>query len=136
MKRFLSILFAVTNALIAALLAVGVSVGLPDRWFWVDAPAVLVVVLLLVSSVALVKERHWSFGVVRAAAALVLLVGLGFLGGLTLALAFLSGLIGEVGRAGVVVFALVSALVLPYLVIYPSVLLVWSARNLRASSES
>jgi hypothetical protein len=136
MNRSLSILFAVTNAFVAALLAVGIFVALPDRWFWVDAPAALVVVVLLASSFGLVSRRSWSLDLVRAAALLVLLVGLGFLGGLTLALAFLSGLIGEVGRAGVVVFALVSALVLPYLVIYPSVLLVWSSRNLQASTGS
>lgn len=135
MTRFASILFSIVNTVIAALLGVGVFAGLPDRWFWVDGPTVLVIGVLLASSVALVHRRQWSFGVVRAAAVLVLLVGLGFLGGLTLALGFLSGLIGEVGRAGVIVFALVVALVVPYLVIYPSVLLVWCARSLRTSGS-
>ena len=136
MKRAAPRLFAVANALIAGLVAFGVFAGLQDRWLWVDAPAVLVILLLLGSSLALVRRRAWSFKVVRIAAGLVLGFGLLVVAGLTSAAVFLSGVLGETGRAGFIVFVTVIALVLPYLVIYPSLQLLWAFAELRSDSES
>jgi hypothetical protein len=48
-----------------------------------------------------------------------------------LAAAFLSGVLGEIGRTGFVVFVIVIALVVPYLVVFPSVQLVWAFRQFR-----
>jgi hypothetical protein len=136
MKPAVPWLFAVANALIAGLVAFGVFAGLPDRWLWVDVPAILVILLLLGASVALVRQGSWSFNVVRIAAGLVLVFGLVVIAGLTSAAAFLSGVLGETGRAGFIVFVTVIALVLPYLVIYPGLQLLWAFGALRSDSKS
>jgi hypothetical protein len=131
MRSLSHVVFAVANAITAAVLLFGVFAGLPDRWLWVDVPAVVMALLLLVASVALLRPGRATFGIVRAAASVVLALGLVATGGLTLAAAFLSGVLGEIGRTGFVVFVIVIALVVPYLVVFPSVQLVWAFRQFR-----
>jgi hypothetical protein len=126
--------FAIMNLLIAGLVLVGLFAGLPERWPVVDAPGTLIAALLVASSVALMRERSWSWTVVRVAAAALLALGLLTVGALTLTLSFLSGVVGPAGAGGVVLFGMVIALVLPYLVVYPAVQLVWVARRSSARS--
>jgi hypothetical protein len=126
--------FAIANGVLAVLVVVGVFAGLPTRWAPVDVPALLIVLLLLASAYALLRPQPWSLRVVRWAAGVVLALGLLCVFGLTLAIAFLSGVLGAVGSGGVTLFVMVVALVLPYLVIYPALQLVWAAQRTRAEA--
>ena len=126
--------FAVTNGLIALLIVVGVFAGLPLRWPPVDVPAILIVLLLLASAYALLRPKPWSLRVVRWAAGVVLGLGLLCIAALTLAVGFLSGVLGAVGSGGVTLFVMVIALVLPYLVVYPALQLCWVDRRSRTET--
>lgn len=117
--------FAIGNISVALLVAGGVFLALPWRWWVVDAPACLAVVLLLASSVGLLMGKPWGARVLRASAAFLLVAGLALIAALTLAIAFLSGVHGVLGQGVAVGYLVLVAIVVPYLVVFPGVQLVW-----------
>ncbi len=70
--------FAAVAVVVAALLLVGVFVGLPARWAVVDVPAALLAIAEIAAAVSLVRWRPTSRRVVRASSAVVLAFGLAF----------------------------------------------------------
>jgi hypothetical protein len=111
--------------LVTALLLLGGVWGvLPARWWPVDVGATLLGALLAASGVGLLAGLPWArrVGLVAGGAALVL--GLALVTTLALTASYLSGLYGPVGRGGAVILALVAALALPYLVLFPAAQLV------------
>jgi hypothetical protein len=125
MSRLTRVSFGVADLISAALLALGVFAGLPDRWLPVDTVAVLLIGLDVVAGSALLANARWANKVALVSSALSLAVGLALVTALALSASYLSGIYGPIGRGGAVILALVAALALPYLVLLPSVQLVW-----------
>jgi hypothetical protein len=122
--------FAFFDLLTAALVLVGVFVGLPSRWWPVDAGALVVACTLVVAAVGLLAQKPWAWRAVRIASGIVLALGLALVTFLALTVAHLSGVHGPVGKGGSLAFAFVLALVLPYLLVLPVLQLLWTARPL------
>ena len=118
--------FAAANLLVALALGLGVFGGLPARWLWVDAPCALLILLLAISSGALFARASFALKLAKFVGFALLALGLTVVFALTLSLAFLRGVYGALGNDGVLLFSLAILFVLPYLVVYPSVLLAWT----------
>ncbi len=119
------LLFGAANVVTALLIAFGVFVALPSRWWPVDTAAVVLVLLQLASGTGLLTGTPWAPKVARAASAVALALGLFTVTVLAVTASWLAGIYGPVGRGGSIVLALVAALALPYLVALPLVQLVW-----------
>jgi hypothetical protein len=125
LSRRAALVFGIADLVTAALIVVGVFVGLPSRWAPVDIAAVALTALDLAAGVGLLAGASWGPRVARAASALSLALGLWLITVLAVTASWLSGVYGPVGLGGAVVLALVAALALPYLVALPIVRLVW-----------
>jgi hypothetical protein len=125
MSRRAAVVFGIADLLTAALVTVGVFVGLPARWAPVDMTACVLVALKLASGGSLVLQSRWAPRVATMGAALALGVGLTLVTALAVTASWLSGVYGPVGRGGAVLWVLVAALALPYLVVLPAVQLLW-----------
>jgi len=117
--------FGAANVAVGLFTAYGVFRLLPTRWWLVDGGAAIVVVLLVGSGVALLRDAKSARRLARLAARVVLGVGLALFAALVVTAAYLSGVYAQVGTTGAVIFGLVSALVLPYLVVLPAAELLW-----------
>jgi hypothetical protein len=133
LTRRATVAFGVANVLIAGLLALGVFVALPARWWPVDTGCAVLVSLELASAAGLLTGRSWGPVVARVAAAVALVLGLVVVTLLVLTASWLSGVYGPVGRGGAIVLALVAVLALPYLVVLPAVQLVALRHGKRAT---
>jgi hypothetical protein len=120
-----SLVFGFADLVTAALVVLGVFVGLPARWAPVDVPASVLVALKLASGLSLIARARWAPRMATVGAALALALGLALVTGLALTASWLSGVYGPVGRGGALLLTLVAALALPYLVVLPVVQLVW-----------
>ena len=118
-------IFGAFDLLAAAIVAFGVFVGLPVRWWVVDVPAVVAIALLATAGVGLVAKKAWSERVARLASFVVLGLGLVLVATLALTASYLGGIYGPVGKGGAVILVLVAALGLPYLVAFPGAQLLW-----------
>jgi len=118
-------LFAILDLLSALLLTLGVFVGLPDRWLVVDLPALVLIVLFAVSGGGLLAGAPWALKLARATGAVALAFGLLLVALLAIAASYLYGIYGPVGQGGALIYVLIAALVIPYLVGLPLAQLVW-----------
>jgi hypothetical protein len=125
LSRRAALVFGIADLLTAAVVVLGVFVGLPARWAPVDVGAVAVAGLEVASGVGLLAATPWSLRVARIGAAVVLAVGLALVSVLAVTASWLGGVYGPVGAGGATLLALVAALALPYLVALPVVRLVW-----------
>ena len=125
LSRRAAVVFGVADLVTAAVLVLGVFVGLPSRWAPVDVPAVALIAVDVAAGVGLLAGKPWAARVARGASALSLALGLVLVTTLALTASWLSGVYGPVGMGGAVILALVAALALPYLVVVPVVRLVW-----------
>ncbi len=121
--------FGALNVASAAVVAVGVFGGLPDRYWPVDVTAFALIALLAASGGGLVLRASWSVRCAKLAAAATLAVGLALVGALAVTASYLAGIYGPIGRGGAIIFALVLALAVPYLVAVPIAELVWLDRT-------
>lgn len=128
-SRRASVGFGVAEAAVALLVGVGVFVALPARWAPVDVGAGLLVVLKVASSVSLLAEVRHARAIAAASAVVALVLGMLVVTALAVTAGWLGGIYGSVGAGGALLFALVAALVLPYLVVLPVVQLVWLLPN-------
>jgi hypothetical protein len=125
LSRRAAVVFGIADIVTAAVLVIGVFVGLPSRWAPVDAAALVLISAQGAAGVGLLADRPWAPRVARAASTLSLALGLGLISVLAITASWLSGVYGPVGLGGAVVLGLVAALALPYLVVLPVVTLVW-----------
>ncbi|HEY8039929.1 MAG TPA: hypothetical protein VIF15_09060 [Polyangiaceae bacterium] len=125
LSRRAALVFGIANLLTAALVAFGVFVALPARWWPVDGAAVALVALELGSGAGLLLRAPWATRVARAACAVALALGLFTVSVLAVTASWLGGVYGPVGMGGAVILVLVAALVLPYVIVLPLVQLIW-----------
>ncbi len=126
-----SLAFGVANLASAALLVLGVFRGLPARYLLVDVPAAVLALLLAAAGVGLlggVRFARWARPLSRIASFAALALGLSTIAALAASVAFLSGVQGALGSGGAVLFVLVIALLVPYLVALPAAQLLWLRR--------
>ncbi|HVJ94452.1 MAG TPA: hypothetical protein VM580_31915 [Labilithrix sp.] len=117
--------FGIANLAVSIFVVGGVFRFLPTRWWVVDTGALVVGVLLAASGVALLAKANVAEPLTRVAAAVVLVLGLVLFTALVATAGWISGVYGQVGVSGAIIFGLVAALVLPYVVVLPAVELVW-----------
>jgi hypothetical protein len=125
LSRRAAIVFGIADLVTAAVIALGVFVGLPSRWAPVDVPSLALIAVDIAAGVGLLVGKPWAPRAALVASALSLALGLVIVTTLALTASWLSGVYGPVGMGGAVVLALVAALALPYLVVLPVVRLVW-----------
>jgi hypothetical protein len=125
LSRRAAVVFGSADVLTAALVVVGVFIGLPSRWPPVDGVAIVLTVLLGASGAGLLSGASWAVRVARVTSAVSLAIGLGVVSVLAVTASWLSGVYGPVGRGGAIVLLLVAALALPYLIVVPTIRLVW-----------
>jgi len=125
--------FGTANLVSAALVGLGVFGGLPTRYWVIDVPAVVVIVLLGAAGAGLLARSTWGAPVARIASIVTLVLGLGLVGILALTASYLRGIYGPVGQGGALILTLVAALALPYLVVLPAVQLAWLGPPARAA---
>jgi hypothetical protein len=129
--RTASLCFGAADVLTGGLVAVGVFVGLPARWWPVDVGAGLLAGLDVAAGVALLFGVRWAPHLVRAACGVALALGLFTVTVGAVTAAWLTGVYGPVGKGGALILALVAALVLPYTVALPLAQLVWLRQRAR-----
>jgi hypothetical protein len=125
LSRRAAVVFGIADLITAAVVVLGVFVGLPSRWAPVDVAAVGLTGLDLAAGIGLLLGAPWAVRVARIASGVALAIGLSLVSVLAVTASWLSGVYGPVGLGGAVVLALVAALALPYLVALPIVRLVW-----------
>jgi hypothetical protein len=121
MTRRARIGFGIGNLVLAAFVAVGVFRLLPTRWWVVDGGAGIAAALLGGAGLALLLNKPVAERLARIASGVVLALGLALFAALALTASWIHGVYGPVGKGGAIIFALVAALVLPYLVVFPAV---------------
>ncbi len=117
--------FGIANLVVAAAVLAGVFRLLPTRWWVVDLGAVVISLLLASSGIALLRKLAIAETLTRIASAIVLALGLALVTAIFATAGWISGVYGQVGAGGAVIFGLVGALVLPYVVVFPAVELAW-----------
>jgi len=105
----------------AAVISVGVFLGLPVRYAPVDVPAFALAFALAVSGLGLLVRARWRERVARAVSWITLLLGLALVAALVLTASHVAGLYGPIGRGGALILVLVACLAVPYLVAIPLV---------------
>src|SRR5579859_446425 len=125
LSRRAALVFGIADLITAAVVVLGVFVGLPSRWAPVDAAGVVLIGVQGAAGIGLLAGKPWAPRAARVASALSLALGLALVTVLAVTASWLSGVYGPVGAGGAVVLALVAALALPYLVVMPAVQLVW-----------
>ena len=119
-----------TQWLLAAILLAGIWLALPARWAWVDVPGTLIGVACLAIGFGLVRQQLWAARAARYLLWAELVLGTLTVSLLALSAAQLAGSYGPVGAGGALLLGTVALLVLPYLVVFPVLLLRWlSAAN-------
>ena len=117
--------FGVANIAVALGVLFGVFKLLPTRWWPVDGAALIIAGLLGASGVMLLRKMAKAEQVTRYAALVVLAIGVVLVTLLFGTAGWISGVYGQVGGGGAVIFALVGLLTLPYVVVLPAVELAW-----------
>jgi hypothetical protein len=135
LTRRAAVAFGLSNLLTAVLLALGVFVALPARWWPVDTGCALLLALQVASGVGLLAGASWGTLAARVAAAVALSLGLLVVTLLAVTASWLSGVYGPVGKGGAIVLALVAVLVVPYVVVLPLVQLVALKREGKQASR-
>jgi hypothetical protein len=116
--------FAIGNGILALVL-VALLAALPTHYWLVDVVLVTLSGLGLASAVGVWNRTAWGLRVLRAAALGMLFAGLASISALALGVSYLSGVYGELARTALGFWIGGSLLLLPYLVIYPLLQLLW-----------
>jgi hypothetical protein len=124
-SRALAVAFGIFDLFAAGLVALGVFAGLPARYWVVDVGALVIMLVQVAGGVGLLGRFAWGQAVARWASLVTLGLGLAVIAALSFSLSYLLAIYGPVGRGGAIVFALVIALALPYLVVLPAGQLIW-----------
>lgn len=117
------IAIGVQQALLALLVLGGVWLGLPARWAWVDVPGSALGLACAVAACGLFARAPWALRLARAVLWAELIAGSVLVTLLGASIAQLAGSYGPVGSGGALLFGVIAALVLPYLVVFPALTL-------------
>ena len=117
--------FGIANLAVGAFVVGGVFRCLPTRWWVVDTGAIVVGLLLGSSGVALLARARVAEALTRVASGVVLAIGLVLVAAIVTTAGWIGGVYGQVGASGAIIFGLVAALVVPYVVVLPAVELAW-----------
>lgn len=118
--------FAIGNALLAAVF-IALLLSLPTRYWVMDTVLVVLSVLALAAAVGVWSRDNnaWGLRLLRGFALGSLFAGLAAVSALALGVSYLSGVHGELARTALGFWLGGSLLLLPYLVIYPLLQLLW-----------
>jgi hypothetical protein len=116
-------LIAASQLLLAVLILCGVWLGLPARWLWIDLPLTSLALGCALVSVGLLTRARWAARATRVLLWIELGCGTLIVSLLGLSVAQLAGSYGPVGAGGAVLMATIAALIVPYLVVLPALLL-------------
>lgn len=119
---------AASQLLLAVLVSLGVWVGLPARWLWIDLPLSALALGCVAIGVGLLTHKTWAPRAARVLLWIELAVGTLLVSLLGLSIAQLAGSYGPVGAGGAVLMGTIAALILPYLVILPALLLAFARK--------
>jgi hypothetical protein len=125
LSRRAAVVFGTADFVTAAVVVLGVFIGLPARWAPVDIGAIALVAVHVAAGAGLLLGKRWAPRVARASSIAALAAGLLLVTVLVVTASWLSGVYGPVGLGGAVILVLVAALAVPYLVVLPVVRLVW-----------
>jgi hypothetical protein len=117
--------FVIGNCLLGAGLLAGVFAALPVRYWAVDVPASLLAALAFVSAFGLARGLGWGRRALGVCARCELALGLAAFAALALSVAYLGGVHGVAGKAGLNALFLGGLLIAPYLIAYPLLQLAW-----------
>lgn len=117
--------FGVTNIVVALAFLGGVFKLLPTRWWVVDGGCLVMALLFGASGVTLLRSMAPAEKITRLAAIVVLVMGMALTTALFGTAGWISGVYGSVGAGGAIIFALVGAMVLPYVIVLPAAELAW-----------
>jgi hypothetical protein len=117
--------FASFDAIAALLVCWAAYGGLPTRWWVVDVGAFLVAASLGLGAAGVLSSARWGTIAARISAGVVLGIGLMTITLLSVSVGTMRGFYGPIGKGGALVFVLVVALLVPYLVVLPSAQLLW-----------
>jgi hypothetical protein len=123
------LLFAVSNALVALILLVGVFGLIQPRFWALDVPAAVLALVELVSAVSLFARLPWALRALSLAAWITFVGGLLLVGSIVLTMVFLRSIHGEDGVVATAVSGLVVLLLVPYTLLLPVVQLLWLKRQ-------
>jgi MFS superfamily sulfate permease-like transporter len=123
--------FAVGNALLALIVLLALFRDPGARSSIAIIPCVLLAALLFASSFGLLRSTAWSLLVLRASAWTGLACGLCALATIAISSLQLSRIEAGIGEGRSLAPLLLLALLLPYLILYPSAQLLWVQRQLR-----
>lgn len=127
--------FGVANVAVAIGVLFGVFKLLPTRWLPVDAAGLALAALFGASGVMLLRKMPQAEKVTRWAALVVLAIGVVLVTLIFATAGWISGVYGQVGSGGAVIFGLVGLLVLPYVVVLPAVELAWLGPPIKAKAK-
>ena len=128
--------FAAGNALLAIVVLIALFRDLAARSWFAIAPSFALAALLLASSFGLLLRARWSLLALRAAAWAGLALALCALGTLAVSTFQLSRLQAGIAESSKLAPLLLLALLLPYLILYPSAQLLWVHRQRRFRKQT
>ena len=108
------------QSLLALLVLVGIWLGLPARWLWVDVPGTLLGLACAATAAALFARAPWALALARVVLWAELIAGTTLVTLLGTGIGQLAGAYGPVGSGGALLLGTIAALVLPYLVVFPA----------------
>jgi hypothetical protein len=121
-------LIAASQLLLAVLVLLGVWVGLPARWLWIDVPLSALALACAAIGAGMFAGKAWALRAVRALLWSELAVGSLIVSLLGVSIGQLAGSYGPVGSGGAVLMGTIAALIVPYLVVLPALLLAFARK--------
>jgi hypothetical protein len=119
--------FGVSHLFSGAFIVAAALWALPVRVLTVDAAALFLGALFWGAGISLLTQHNRTRTLVKVACWTILCLGLLLITLLATSVAYLSTVFGPLGAAGAIIFLLVICLLLPYLVVFPSLQLLWLA---------
>ncbi len=127
MTRRVRYWFGFGNLLIAGILATA-DYAIPRNSLWLDLPLAALVLLLWIGGLGALFRQTWATRLIRVSAIGLLAFGLLSIAVLALTTAFLFGVHGHFLRDGVELVVIGFALLVPYALIYPLLVLATTTR--------
>ena len=121
--------FGILNALSALVLLVGLFGVVQPRFWALDVPLVTIALLELVSAVGLLAKLPWAMRALTVSAWASFGLGLLVVSLILLTMVFLRGIHGDFGVAALAVSSLIVALLVPYILLLPTIELLWLKRQ-------